>query len=61
MFFAFIGWLPCGAAASASLEFARILVIKGGAKQRELEILEFPSFFTAATVRFRGQHKSRIP
>ena len=43
----FIGWLPCGTATGASLEFPRILVIASEQSDRSnLGILEFPSFFS---------------
>ena len=53
-------WLATG----ASLEFARILVIASEqSRGSNLGILEFPipSLLTAATAKFRGQRKSRIP
>ena len=54
--------LPCGAAAGASLEFARILVIASEQNRgSNLGILEFPSLLTAATAKSKVQHKSRIP
>ncbi|MDD7600387.1 MAG: hypothetical protein SPJ69_02235 [Campylobacter sp.] len=43
------------------LEPSFLLPLLRSPKRPKLGILEFPSLLTAATAKFKGQYKSRIP